>query len=123
VIRTLLWVALGGALGAVSRSLVTGGLFKWLPGLFPWGTLAVNVAGSFAIGLLFTWLSGAVWLHNIARPFLVVGFLGAFTTFSAFSIETLTLVDDGRAGLALLYSLSSVTACVTAAWLGARLAG
>lgn len=123
MIRTLCWIALGGALGAVARSLVTGGLFKWLPGMFPWGTLAVNVIGSFAIGILFAWLSGTVWLHTMARPFLVVGFLGAFTTFSAFSIETLTLLDDGRAGLALLYSLSSVVACVGAAWLGTRLAG
>ena len=123
MIKTLCWIALGGALGAVARSLVTGAFFKWLPAAFPWGTLAVNVLGSFAIGILFAWLSGALWLHTMARPFLVVGFLGAFTTFSAFSIETLTLLDDGRAGLALLYSLSSVVACVGAAWLGTRLAG
>jgi CrcB protein len=121
--RTLLWVAAGGALGAAARSLVTGALYKWAPGAFPWGTLAVNVAGSFAIGVLFASLSGALWLHTIARPFLVVGFLGAFTTFSAFSIETLTLLDDGRAGVALLYALASVLLCVAAAWAGARMAG
>jgi CrcB protein len=120
---TLLWVAAGGALGAVARSLVTGVLFTWVPGAFPWGTLVVNVVGSFLIGVLFASLSGALWLHTIARPFLVVGFLGAFTTFSAFSIETLTLIDDGRAGVALLYALLSVCLCVGAAWAGVRLAG
>jgi CrcB protein len=121
--QTLVWIAAGGALGAVARSLVTGVLFTWAPGAFPWGTLVVNVVGSFAIGVLFVSLSGALWLHTIARPFLVVGFLGAFTTFSAFSIETLTLLDDGRAGIAVAYALTSVILCVGAAWAGVRIAG
>ena len=121
--QTLLWVAAGGALGAVARSLVTGVLFTWVPGAYPWGTLVVNVVGSFAIGVLFASLSGALWLHTIARPFLVVGFLGGFTTFSAFSIETLTLLDDGRAGIAVAYALTSVLLCVGAAWAGVKVAG
>jgi CrcB protein len=122
MLKTLGWIALGGALGAVARSLVTGAVFKWWPTALPWGTLLVNVLGSIAIGVLFASLSGTLWLHTIARPFLVVGFLGAFTTFSAFSIETLTLIDDGRAGVALIYALVSVAACVGGAWAGARLA-
>jgi len=120
---TLLWVAAGGALGAMARSIVTGLLFTWAPGSFPWGTLLVNVLGSFLIGVMFASLSGALWLHTIARPFLVVGFLGAFTTFSAFSIETLTLIEDGRVGVAFLYALASLCLCVGAAWSGVKMAG
>lgn len=119
MIRTLCLVAAGGALGAIARFLVSAGVYQWLGTFFPWGTLTVNVAGSFAIGLLFSHLSDVAWFHSIARPFLVVGFLGAFTTFSAFSLDTVEMIEDGRALLALTYAVGSVVLCCLAAYLGA----
>lgn len=100
MIPALLQVALGGALGAVLRygvGLAVG---------FPWGTLAVNVAGCFLIGLVWIWLAGrpgAAWL-----PFLMTGVLGGFTTFSTFSLDALRLVQEGRGALAAGYVAGSV---------------
>ncbi len=109
----LLHVALGGALGAVLRHLAV------LAVGFPFGTLVVNVAGSFAIGLLWVALAGrglAGW-----APLLMTGLLGGFTTFSAFSLDTLRLVEDGRIGAAGGYVLASVAlsvgACGAGVWL------
>ena len=96
---TLTQVALGGAIGAVLR---------YLTGLalaFPFGTLAVNIVGSFLIGVLWVALADrGPW-----APLLITGILGGFTTFSAFSLDTLRLVDAGRAPMAALYVLASVT--------------
>jgi len=86
--------------------------------LFPWGTLAVTVTGSFLIGIRVSWLSGSPSFHSIARPFLIVGCLGGFTLFSAFSIETLGPLQDGRWAAAGAYAVASVTVCVIAAWAG-----
>lgn len=109
----LLHVALGGALGAVLRHLAV------LAAGFPFGTLAVNVAGSFAIGLL--WVALAARGLSGWTPFLVTGLLGGFTTFSAFSLDTLRLVEDGRLGAAGGYVLGSVAlslgACGAGVWL------
>ncbi len=123
MIQTLLWVAAGGALGAVARFLLSNLVVTWTANSFPWNTLTVNVLGSFALGAVFAGLSDLHWFHTIARPFFIIGLLGAFTTFSAFSLESLTLVEDGRAWLAVAYALSSVVGCVAAAWLGVRLVG
>jgi len=123
VIQTLLWVAAGGALGAVARFLLSNLVVTWTANSFPWNTLTVNVLGSFALGAVFAGLSDLHWFHTIARPFFIIGLLGAFPTFSAFSLESLTLVEDGRAWLAVAYALSSVVGCVAAAWLGVRLVG
>lgn len=102
-----LWVALGGALGATARYGVAqwaGNRFGWL---FPWGTLTVNVTGSLAIGLIVTALlvRGA---DPAFRLFLVTGFLGGYTTFSAFSLETLALIESRRWDLAALYIAVSI---------------
>ena len=121
MIKTLCWIAAGGAVGAMGRYLAMylagrGGL------QFPWGTLVVNVAGSLAIGLLI----GAVGQRErfaFAQPFLVVGVLGAFTTFSAFSLETVALLQDAKWLHALAYVFASVAVCVAAAWAGLRLGG
>ena len=102
-----LWVALGGAAGAAARF----GVAQWTGGrwgsTFPWGTLAVNVTGSLAIGLVITLLL-ARNADAAYRYLLVSGFLGGYTTFSAFSIETLALVESRRWDVATLYVGSSV---------------
>ncbi len=109
-------VALGGALGAGLRHM---SLLAW-PG--PWGTLAINVAGSFLIGLLAVpFLLSDRGAHPFA-PLVVTGVLGGFTTFSAFSLDTLRLIEGGRIGAAVYYVGGSVAlslgACALGLWLG-----
>ena len=118
----VLAIAAGGATGAVLRFWVSSGVYAVLGRGFPYGTLAVNVIGSLAMGLLYVLMidrmaAGAEW-----RAFVLVGLLGAFTTFSTFSIETLTLMQDALYLRALLNVLLSVVACAGAAMLGAILA-
>lgn len=117
----ILWVALGGALGAVARFCLSTVFFS--PGQFPWTTLTINIAGSFGIGLLWGFGHQQVWFDQWGRYLLVVGLLGGFTTFSAFSLETVSLVEGGRVGGALGYALVSVIVCVLAAWAGQRMTG
>jgi len=106
MIWTLAQVALGGAIGAVARFLtVHAALRAFGPG-FPWGTLAVNVVGSFLMGLLFVWLE-ARGLMRLA-PFLMAGVLGGFTTFSAFSLDVLKLWEGGAVAQAGAYAGASV---------------
>lgn len=119
MVKAFLWVALGGGIGAAGRFLVSTWLF--LPGRFPWATLAINIAGSFAIGLLWGMGQSQPWFEQWGRYLLVVGVLGGFTTFSAFSLETAALMENGRHAQALAYVLASVTACVVMAMLGQRL--
>jgi len=109
-------VALGGALGAALRYLAT---LLWPA---PWGVMAINVAGSFAIGVLAVpLLLSEQGAHPLA-PFVVTGVLGGFTTFSAFSLDALRLIEDGRMGAALLYVGASVglslLACGLGLWIG-----
>jgi CrcB protein len=124
-VRSALLVALGGSIGSVLRWWVSGAVQHTSGATFPWGTFAVNAAGSFAIGLV-----GAVALERAlvspaARLFVVAGVLGGFTTFSAFSYETLALLRDGQWAAAAGYALGSVATGVAAAFggfaLGARL--
>jgi len=114
------WVALGGAFGATGRFLLSTWLF--VPGQFPWPTLAINIAGSLGIGLLWGVYGQHGWFESWGRYLLVVGFLGGFTTFSAFSLETVGLVEGGRASAAAGYTIASVAGCVLAAWIGQRIA-
>lgn len=115
---TLLLVALGGAAGAVARFLVG----RWSQTLslaqFPAGTFLVNVAGSFLIGMVFVMITERGQLHPDWRYVLIVGFLGAFTTFSTFSLETVALLERGQWGMALGYILATVMSCVLGCWLG-----
>ena len=117
-LKTLVAVAGGGALGAVSRLGVYTLAHGWLGKGFPYGTLAVNVAGSLAMGFLFVWLGERLSVALEWRLFLVVGFLGAFTTFSAFSIETINLIADGMQARALANVVLNVSVCLLAAWAG-----
>ncbi|KRG78886.1 hypothetical protein ABB30_02305 [Stenotrophomonas ginsengisoli] len=119
---TLLWVMLGGALGAGLRWWVGAGLLRQLQGGWPWPTLLVNVAGAFAAGYLL------VRLHDhpqagLWRALLVVGFLGGLTTFSSLMVELLVMARDARPAGALLYLASSLGGGLLAVWLGAQLAG
>jgi fluoride exporter len=114
----ILAIAGGGAVGAVARFLVSTGVYRLFGRDFPWGTLAVNVFGSFGMGLLFVLLLERSLIGPEARAAILVGFLGSFTTFSTFSLETLTLVEQGETLRALLNVAASVLLCVAACWAG-----
>lgn len=115
-------IALGGAAGALARWLVASGVYRWLGREFPWGTLAVNVAGSFAMGLLAVLLVERLALGPAWRAGLLVGFLGAFTTFSTFALETVELAGDGLGARAAANIVASVAACILAALAGVQVA-
>ena len=114
----LLAIALGGALGAVLRFLLSTRVYAWLGRGFPYGTLAVNVLGSFLMGFLTIVLLERSMADPAWRAVILVGFLGAFTTFSTFSIETLMLLEEGEMLRAGLNVSISVIACLAAAWFG-----
>ena len=119
MMNQLISIALGGAFGAVIRFLMSAGLYQWLGRGFPYGTLAVNLVGSFLIGLL----TEALILQRIAiaveyRAAILIGFIGAFTTFSTFSLETIYLLEQGNLSKAGLNVLLSVLGCLIAVWLG-----
>ncbi|MCB6180037.1 fluoride efflux transporter CrcB [Rhodobacter sp. Har01] len=109
---TLVQVALGGALGSSARYIVNVTSGRLLGTGFPYATLIVNVVGSFLMGLLVVAL--AEKFGNRYAPFLMTGVLGGFTTFSAFSLDTLTLYERGQTGLALLYVAASITLSLAA---------
>lgn len=113
----LLWVALGGALGAVSRAWVS----HVLSSDFPWATLVVNVVGSFIIGIVMSLESSGHAFQATARSLVAVGFCGAFTTFSTFSFQTLSLMNQGKLLHALLNIGLSLFLTILAVWLGMRL--
>lgn len=107
-------VALGGALGASARYLVTGAMLRWLGDSFPYGTLAVNVAGSLVMGVLAGLAVRHAGFSAELRAFLLVGVLGGFTTFSAFSLDVIILMQRGASNLAVVYILGSVMVSVAA---------
>lgn len=117
----LLWIAIGGACGSVSRYLV-GGWLQPASGRFPWGTAAVNLIGCLLIGLLSEWLGERALLPAAWRLPLLVGFLGAFTTFSTFSYENVQLLGDGQALPALLNLLLQPACGVAGVWIGIQAA-
>jgi fluoride exporter len=115
----ILAIAIGGATGALLRFFVSSGVYTWLGRGFPYGTLSVNVLGSFLIGLL----TEALVLQRVAitveyRSAILIGLLGSFTTFSTFSLETLYLIEQGNWLKAGLNVLGSVFACLFAVWVG-----
>jgi CrcB protein len=121
---TCAWVALGGAIGSVARYLLSNLAIIWLGEGFPWGTLAINIVGSLVIGFFATaTLPGALWaVTSDARLFVMVGLCGGFTTFSAFSLQTMNLVHNGQIARAGLNIGASVALCLAAVWLGYVLA-
>jgi CrcB protein len=114
------WVLLfvGGGLGAMSRFGVALVVGQRLPGVFPWGTLVVNLVGCFAIGVLATLADEGELFSPSARLFLVSGLLGGFTTFSTFGLETLQLIEARELGHAVSYGLASVVLGLAAVLVG-----
>ena len=107
-------VAVGGVIGSLGRFWLTGVMTALTGPQFPWGTLLINVLGSFVIGLIagFTLTPARVVMHPDLRIFLMTGFCGGFTTFSSFSLQTLELLQAGEVAPALGYILGSVVLCV-----------
>ncbi len=113
--KFILFIALGGASGAVARYVVANWIHSLWEGHVPIGTMLVNIIGSFGIGIVFVLVVEKELIHPDWRGVLMVGFLGAFTTFSTFSLETISLLESGHIIQALGYMLMSVTLCVVAA--------
>jgi CrcB protein len=117
-----LLIVVGGGAGSLARYLAGVAIMGRTGGRFPWGTLVVNVSGSFLIGLLMTWLTERYAVHPYWRLLLVVGFLGGYTTFSSFEWETWSAAREGGGWLALANVVGSVTLGYLAVWLGATIA-
>ena len=119
-----IWVAIGGALGTAGRYWLSGVVARLIGETFPWGTLLINVTGSFVIGFFATLTApdGRVFVGSTARQFVMVGLCGGYTTFSAFSLQTLNLMNDGEWLYAGAYIGLSVALCLIAVWAGAVLA-
>ena len=111
-------IAGGGAIGALMRFYASTGIYAWLGRGFPYGTLFVNVTGSILMGFLYVWFLDRVQVSPEMRAALLVGVLGAFTTFSTFSIETLNLLENGEWMKAVTNIVLSVLLCIAGAWLG-----
>lgn len=114
----VLAIAAGGALGALGRFWVSSGIYRLVGRDFPWGTLAVNALGSFLMGFLFVLFLERLITAPEVRAAVLVGFLGAFTTFSTFSMETLTLIEEGYFAKAYLNMGGSVLLCLLCCWFG-----
>jgi len=122
MISQILAVAAGGATGAVLRWLLAGGIQRLVGGAFPWGTFAVNALGSFLIGFLFVYLVERSSVGELWRLALTVGMLGALTTFSTYSLESLRLLQSGAIVLAMGNVFGQIVVCLPLTWLGIQLA-
>jgi len=117
-VPTALAIAVAGAFGALARYGLDGWISRRAPTSFPWGTFAINVTGSFLLGLAFVLTTERFRPDPWLRSAVTIGFLGAYTTFSTFSLETYRLVEDGAYGLALANVVGSVAAGLTAVYAG-----
>jgi CrcB protein len=113
-------VALGGALGTIARYFVSGVVANAFGETFPWGTMIINITGSFIVGFFWTLTApdGRLFVSGSTRQFVMTGFCGGFTTFSSFSLQTLNLMNDGEWLYAGGNVLGSVTLCMLGVWLG-----
>ena len=111
-------IALGGALGAISRYWVSTRTYAWLGTDFPYGTLMVNVSGSFVMGLLTVLLVEKLTLPEEVRFALIVGFLGSYTTFSTFALDGINWINNGAIMKASIYVLLSVLGSLLGVWAG-----
>lgn len=115
---TYIAIAFGGAFGAVSRFWIHSAVQRFNGSSFPLGTFSVNILGSFLIGVFFVVLAEKAQFAEPWRPLVTVGFLGAMTTFSTFSLDALLLFEQGHYNTALFYIVSSVALCLFAAFAG-----
>jgi len=122
MIRQLAAIAIGGAAGAVMRWLVASGIQRMVGGAFPWGTFAVNALGSFLLGFLFVWLIERSTAGELVRLAITVGFMGAFTTFSTYSLESVRLLQEGAFSIAFGNIFGQVLLCLLLTWLGIQIA-
>jgi len=117
-VSQLVYIAAGGAAGALMRYWMSNGVYAFLGRGFPYGTLTVNVVGSLLMGFCYVFMIERMDVSVEWRAALMIGLLGAFTTFSTFSIETLNLLESGEQLKAALNILLSVTLCIIGCWLG-----
>jgi fluoride exporter len=115
--KSILLVMAGGGIGAVLRFQL-GRMLVSTPPAWPWGTFVANVLGGFAMGVLAAWLMRAGEAGETMRLLIGVGLLGGFTTFSAFSLDMMRMIEGGAIGLALVYALASVALALLALFAG-----
>lgn len=108
MLRSLLFVGIGGAAGSMLRYGVGHVMTKYVPGTFPLGTFAVNIIGCFIIGILFGMVSRNQWLQDGGMLLLASGFCGGFTTFSTFAIDNVSLMQKGQSTVAIIYTSISI---------------
>ena len=118
------WIAIGSALGGVARYWCSGVAARLVGETFPWGTIGVNILGSFIIGFFaaLTGPDGRVYVGSLGRQFVMIGICGGYTTFSSFSLQTLNLMNDGEWLQAGGNIVASVVLCLLAVWAGHMLA-
>jgi CrcB protein len=123
-IARYLWIMLGGALGTAARFWCSGLVARAFGETFPWGTLIINVVGSFVIGFFATMTGpdGRMFVGTTARQFVMIGICGGYTTFSSFSLQTLNLINDGEWLGAGSNIVLSVVLCLLAVWAGHAIA-
>jgi fluoride exporter len=122
--KAYVWIAIGSAIGGVARYWCSGVAARLIGETFPWGTLIVNVVGSFIIGFFATLTApdGRVFASTTTRQFVMVGLCGGYTTFSSFSLQTLNLMNDGEWLQVGANISASVVLCLLAVWIGHVLA-
>jgi len=120
--RELLAVAAGGAIGASLRWLLAGAIQRASGSAFPWGTFVVNALGSFLLGFLFVFFIERSSYGELPRLLITVGLLGAFTTFSTYSLESVRLMEEGAFAMAAGNVLGQVGLCLVLTWLGVQAA-
>jgi CrcB protein len=123
-VASYFWIAIGSALGGMARYWCSGIAARLIGETFPWGTMIVNITGSFIIGFFATLTGpdGRVFADTLTRQFVMIGICGGYTTFSSFSLQTLALLQDGEGALASANVALSVIACLLAVWAGYALA-
>ncbi|PSJ43670.1 fluoride efflux transporter CrcB [Zobellella endophytica] len=119
--KTLLFVGIGGAIGAILRFTTTELMARLLGRNFPYGTLTVNLAGSLLIGVFFVLIQQNIVSAHSWRPFVVVGMLGALTTFSSFSLDTVLLLEHGQWIKAMVNVCLNVVCCIMLTYLGMQI--
>ena len=119
---SLFAIAIGGGLGSIARFVISREMGIWLGNYLPYGTLTVNIAGSLALGWFITFFFDRPELSSALRLGLTVGFLGAFTTFSTFSFESLQLMLDGAVWIAIFNIVLNAAACIGMCYVGMQMA-